>query len=189
MRCLVSVDTISVIMMAFCSSLLSCRHALDHVFCNGFNQRNGNGISKLTIGLCITHDGFPPWFRESLQAGTLGRGQSSGISARLRNENFGAVFVIAGRECSGNPVKVRQAKAESISFGFVLGCVILKIFPKMIRKSILGINRLRFQNVAQFWMTGWNFGKIERNFQIASEADNKYALPVLWYCQLRVKNS
>ena len=104
------------------------------------------------------------------------------------DENFGTVFIVAGRECSSHAVGITgvyQAITKAITPRLMLAGITIEIFPQHRRKDKFGIHR-RLQQLAK----RRPHRRIERSdiaqrksfmqLQVAAETHQHDALPVLW---------
>lgn len=104
-----------------------------------------DAVAELTVGLSIA-DGNLKSIWEAHETGTFPRCQTAWTSiVTLKNEDFGSVLMVSGRQCSGNTVRVCHAETEAVAYRLMFCCIGLEVVPKAGRQSVFFLNNLLFK--------------------------------------------
>src|SRR5665213_1025760 len=171
----------------FCNRGFDVRlHRLGHKL----HHRNDHRVSELLVRLGIGNSDpeFSLFGLESHQAGAFDRRKPPWSLARLRHQNFRAVFVIACRQGPGNVVRSEQAEAETIARSIVLRLVVLEIFPEMRSERVLRVYLVRgLEDAAKLWPLPFRRDLQRSEIKVSgiTEPHDEYPFALLRYPRFR----
>ena len=156
------------------------------------HDRHNNRIAELFVGLGIGY--VDPEFLllriKAHEACAFARRQPARPLALLRDQDFGAVLVVTGRQRARDIIRTEQAVAKSVAGSIVLGLVIFQILPELWRQRVFVVD-FGFENGAKLW-TLCGIGYLKRRevkLRRFTEAYNEDAFPLLWDPGLRADHA
>ena len=136
-------------------------------------------VPELAVRLRVGHD--DGLFVEPHEALALYGREPSRVLAVLRDQNLGAVLVVAGAQRARDAVGVSQSEPEAVALRFVVPRVFLEVVPEMARQRVLRV-RVLLHDVLELAGAARRLRERERRILAENEfveARDVHALPVL----------